>query len=333
MENHHKHFISEFIIDKHQEWKLLGRGDFEDIFELEIPERAIELFNHVNLSYRFLTRRERDSQILKILKILDEPLVSSGPKRQEAWETGWEQNLQDYIDSNYDDETLIPYYYRRGRTVMRLWGDYILPQDSLFEAHFLSILQVIIAKTYFNDVPAIYEFGCGSGHNLLAFSRIVPGKVYHGLDWAKISAQILALADTRAVKADSANRFHGHFFDMFHPDFSFQVKANSAVFTFGAMEQLGTKFEVLFEYLYAQPASIYVHIEPFNEFRCGDLLLDVLADRYARKRNYLNGYLRHLEQQEAEGALEIIKKRKLLGSTFYDGWCLVVWRRKMHNYR
>jgi len=327
MERHHQHFVSNIGIDNSQDWKYLDKPDFESIFALEVPDEAVALINQLDLGYRFLTREERDSQILKILCILDEPLVSSGPKRLDAWEKGWEQNLNDYINSNFDEATILPYYYRRGQTIMRLWGDYILPRSPHFEAHFLSVLQIIIANAYFRNVSSIYEFGCGPGHNLLAFGRIVPGKTYHGLDWAGASETILSLADSRAKKTHPENRFHGRFIDLFHPDPEFHVESGSAILTFGSMEQLGTDFEPLFDYFYSQPASIYVHIEPFSEFSKDDVLLDVLADRYAKKRNYLDGYLRHLEKLQESGMLKIIKRRKLIGSTFNDGWCLVVWHR------
>jgi len=185
----------------------------------------------------------------------------------------------------------------------------------------------VIAKAYFHNVTSIYEFGCGPGHNLLAFSRIVPGKTYHGLDWAGASEKILNLADISANKTHPANRFYGYFIDLFQPNTDFHVSDGCAILTFGSMEQLGTNFKALFDYFCMQPASIYVHIEPFSEFRQENVLLDVLADRYAKKRNYLDGYLQHLEMLEESGILKIIQKRKLLGSAFYDGWCLVVWQR------
>ena len=228
MERHHQHFVSNIGIDNSQNWKYLDKSDFESIFALEVPDEAAALINQLDLGYRFLTREERDSQILKTLCILDEPLVSSGPKRLEAWEKGWEQNLQDYIVSNYDEAALLPYYYRRGQTIMRLRGDYILPKSPHFEAHFLSVLQVIIAHAYFRNVSSIYEFGCGPGHNLLAFGRIVPGKTYHGLDWASASGKIFSLADSRANKAHPGNRFYGHLVDLFHPDPEFHVDPDSA---------------------------------------------------------------------------------------------------------
>ena len=247
MEKHHQDFTTDFILNDAQDWRNLDKSDFELLFNLDVPDDVLAIIKNKDLAYRPLTREERDAHILKILRILEKPLVTSGPKRLQAWEKGWEQNLQDYITSNYDEHALLPYYYRRGRSVMRLWDDYVLPRDPLFETHFLSILQIIIAHTYFRHVTAIYELGCGPGHNLLAFGRIVPGKSYHGLDWATPVLEILKLANTKAVKADTTNSFHGHFIDLFEPKPAAKFIRDSAILTFGSMEQLGINFKPLFK--------------------------------------------------------------------------------------
>lgn len=326
-EVHHQHFISDFDSGEDHDWLVINQADFEKLTGLPVPSEAAQLISTLDLRYRLLTQQERDNQILKILRILDEPLVVSGPKRLEAWEKGWGQNLHEFITSGYQESALLPYYYRRGRTVMRFCGDYILPHSELFEASCLQILQLIISHAYFQNVPAIFEFGCGPGHNLLAFSRSAPGKIYHGLDWAKPSSEILNLADAHFAKTDLHNHFLGSFIDLFNPQPELNVIPGSAFLTFGSMEQLGDKFKPLFDYMIEQPASIYIHFEPFSEFRNQDVLTDVLADRYATKRGYLRGYLDHLRAQAKLGVIEIINERKILGSTFYDGWCLVVWRR------
>ena len=160
---------------------------------------------------------------------MEEPLAVSGPSRHEVWEKGWKQNLDEYIASGYCENALLPHYYRRGRSVMRLRGDYILPISPHFEAHFLSVLQCIIASAFFRDVSEIYEFGCGPGHNLLAFGRFLPGKEYHGLDWATASSEILSLASSKAPKAHPLNRFYGHTFDLFQPDPELKLSPDSGV--------------------------------------------------------------------------------------------------------
>lgn len=291
------------------------------------PDSALKLIEEADFRYRFLTRKERDAQILKIINILEEPIERSGPNRQDVWEQGWEQNLKDFVNSGYDARFLLPYYYRRGRTIMRLRDDYVLPASETFEADFLNVLQHIIAKSFFERVPAVYEYGCGPGHNLLSFSHVVPGKKYHGFDWAEASGKILELIETKMPKTDPASHFAGHFIDLFHPHSDEKMIPGSAALTFGAMEQLGLDYHDFLAFLWEQPASVFIHIEPFSELRCQDLLLDVLADRYAKKRNYLSGYLQELESLQMTGKLQIVAKRKLLGSTFYDGWCLVVWKR------
>lgn len=326
MERHHRHFLTEADRDGAHDWLTLGAADFADLFQLAVPPEAEAVIAAKDLAYRVLTQAERDAHILKILRILDEPAVVSGPSRLPAWEKGWGANLEEYRASNFDESALLPHYYRRGATIMRLRGDYVLPRGPLFEANFLAALQVIIAKAYFADTPAIQEFGCGPGHNLLAFSRIAPGKLYHGFDWAAPSAEILRLADRHAAKLDPESRFRGDFFDLFAPDPAIRLVPGGAAFTFGALEQVGARFEPFYRWLAGQPVGLVVHIEPFSEFRDPDILFDVLADRYAKRRNYLEGYLDFLRARRAAGEIDILQERKLLGSAFYDGWCLVAWR-------
>lgn len=328
MERHHQQFLAGASAAGEFEWHSLTAADFAEIFGLDVPGEAEEEIRSRDLAYRFLTREERDAHILKILRIFDEPPVVSGPDRRPAWERGWGQNLEEYVAAGYAEAALLPHYYRRGSTIMRLRDDYVLPRDPFFEANFLAVLQIIVARAYFRHAPAIYEFGCGPGHNLMAFSRIVPGKLYHGFDWAGPSAEILNLAEVHARKAHPGNRFRGDFIDLFAPDAGIRMMQHGAALTFGSLEQVGSRFQPFYELLAAQPASIVVHIEPFSEFRRPDVLLDVLADRYAKRRGYLNGYLDFLREREQAGEIEIVHERKLLGSAFYDGWCLVAWRRK-----
>lgn len=326
MERHHAHFQAEFTVDESSPWNTLMAEDFASIFGLPVPPAAVEEIRARDLRHRFLSTEERDRQILKVLRVLDEPPVVSGPGRQEAWERGWSENLAEYSRPPHAESALLPHYYRRGRSVMRLRGDYVLPRTGHFEADFLAVLHPIIASAFFSKVPAIHEFGCGPGHNLLAFSRLVPGRQFHGYDWAVASSRILALADRVAQKG--GNRFSGHVLDMFNPDPEMRMEEGSAAFTFGSMEQLGHRHGPFLGHLLAQPASIYVHIEPFSEFRDPDRLLDVLADRYARRRGYLDGYLLELERLEREGEIEIMNRARILGSAFYDGWCMVTWRKR-----
>ena len=213
---------------------------------------------------------------------------------------------------------------------MRWRGDFILPRDEMFESYFLSIVQSVIAETYLKEVSSIYEFGCGPCHNLLAFSRLAPGKEYFGYDWSIVSEQILTLVDTKSKKYHPNNRFYGGQIDLFSPKNDVQVKSGSAVLTFGSMEQIGSKFQPFFEFLLAQPANVFIHVEPFSEFRRIDKLLGYLSDKYARKRNYLNGYLEALRNKERDGQIELLETKNIIGNTFFDSWCLVVWR---HNAR
>mgnify|MGYP003327929300 CR=1 FL=1 len=42
-----------------------------------------------------------------------------------------------------------------------------------------------------NSVNNLFEFGCGSAHNLVYASQIIPNVNLHGLDWSKNSIKII----------------------------------------------------------------------------------------------------------------------------------------------
>jgi hypothetical protein len=55
-------------------------------------------------------------------------------------------------------------------------------------------------------------------------------------------------------------------------------------------------------------------------------LLDNLSIRYFKKRNYLDGLIRYLEEKEQNKEVKIIEiKRTYVGSFFIDGYSIVIW--------
>ena len=97
--------------------------------------------------------------------------------------------------------------------------------------------------------------------------------------------------------------------------------------TIGAMEQLGKQFQPFLDYLLAQDAALYLHIEPIPELHDTTTLLGLLGYNYMKKRGYLDGYLDKLRDMERGGKIEISHCRVLIGSTNYSGWNLIVWRK------
>jgi hypothetical protein len=122
-------------------------------------------------------------------------------------------------------------------------------------------------------------------------------------------------------------RVQGHVFDMFAPDTRLAIGAKSGVFSSGALEQLGTNFGPFLSYLLEQKPKIVVNINHLTELYDPEKLLDYLAIKFERRRNYLYGFIPELQNLERAGKVEIIKiHRSYFGSLPHDGYSYVVWR-------
>ena len=307
------------------ERRSLGSKDFARMFgiaEADLPVPCRNLIDELDFTYTVAKGAERDAIIRGALETLDQSMEVSGPSRLGRWEEGWSENLHNYRKSGGDLESLIPGYYRRGITVMRLFGDYVTPVAPWFEVHVLRVLQAWIACTFLPDVETVCEFGCGPAHNLIAFASQLPDKHYVGLDWATASQQVIEEIAKRENFQISGRRF-----DMFSPEDFDGIPARSAALTIGAMEQLGVQFQPFLDYLLAQDAALYLHVEPILELHDTANLLGYLGFKYMKKRGYLTGYLDELRALEQKGQIQITHCRTLIGSTNYNGWNLIVWRK------
>ena len=115
-------------------------------------------------------------------------------------------------------------------------------------------------------------------------------------------------------------------FDMCEPDYQLELSEDDAVFTIGALEQLGTRFEPFLKFLLEKGPSICINIETTYELYDQNYLFDYVAAKYLEKRGYLRGYLTRLRQLEEEGKIELLDVRKTFGSPFHDGYSYIIWR-------
>lgn len=305
--------------------ETLSVGEFARLFGISptsMPAPCLDLIWRFDFSYRVLQGPDHDATLLRALKTLEQSLEVSGPHRIARWEEGWGENLRLYLDSGGDLEELLPGYYRRGATPMRLFGRYILPANPRFEACVLKVLQTWIACDYLAEVDDISEIGCGPAHNLVAFASLYPEKSYQGFDWAEASQKVI-----HEITRREHFKLNGRNFDMFRPDMKLRTPKGGALLTIGAMEQLGQRYHPFLEWLLSQDAALYLHIEPILELHDQNSLLGYLGAQYMRKRGYLDGYLNALRALERDGAIRIEKAHTLIGSANYDGWNLVVWRK------
>lgn len=260
------------------------------------------------MKYKLLTKKEEELAVIQILEtLLDNSIPFSGAHRHKQWEKGWGENLE--------SGNLIPKYFGK-YPIQRLNGKLVRYDDKNAEVKMLYSLIQKLAKKYLSKAKDVYEFGCGTGHNLWVVKGINPKARLHGFDWAKSSQKIV-----------NAMGFDGQNFDYFNPNNKIKLEPNSAVFTVASLEQTGTNFKKFVSYLLKNKPSIVVNIEPMPEMLDSTKLIDYLSIKYMHKRNYLRGYPDYLEALEKQGKIKIIEKgRSGIGSFFIDGYSIIVWK-------
>jgi len=295
-------------------------ADFQQILGDTLPDGCHQAIAQNVFKHRPLHGTDREDVFLRVLKALDSPLESAGRHRHHRWESGWTENLEDFIASEYDVRALVPKFVKRGE-VIRFRGEYVLPTNPYFETSFVTVLRRFLFQKWFANVEHIFEFGCGTAHNLVEAANMFPDKALHGLDWTESSLKIISLLKQQLdIRIDSA------MFDMLKPDAGQRLPSSSGVLTIGALEQLGTQFEPFLEYLVAQAPEVCVHVETLYEEYSQNDLFDYVAARYIEKRGYLRGFLPALRNLESAGDIKIEAVKRTFGSLYHDGYSFLVWR-------
>lgn len=294
--------------------------DFEEILELKLSDEAKKLVNDKNFEYEFADSEEHNLGLIKFVNFLTEYKKESGPEYQEIWEKGWQENLDSFVSTG-ELSDLIPKFVRK-KELIRFKGRWISPVDAEFETNFVMVMRDAIFRQNFCDSSSIWEFGSGTGLNLVHLSKILPNKKLFGCDWAKPSVQILEELNKK-LDLD----IHGFQFDLFHPNNQFleEISENSGLFTIGTMEQLGQNYQPILDFILDSHFKRIVHIETNFELYDENNFLDYLSKKYIVKRNWLRGYFSTLKDMEKLGKIKIIQERKTFGSFFHDGYTLTVW--------
>lgn len=280
-----------------------------------------ELIDKYDFSYDIVSNGELEATILTVLKALDSGnFKPSGKERRENWERGWQENLDAFVESGYDLSALSPKYISK-YAVSRLFSRYIKPRDRMFELNFYTVYRHYLFTTYCGSYGNIFEFGCGTGYNLAIMNRLFPDKRFVGLDWAESSVKI---ADSLGKCLNTA--IAGRLFDYFQPDYSLDIPPDSLVITLNSLEQLGSDYTAFLDFLLEKKPALCINAEPVLEMYDDNDLIDYLAIRYHKTRNYLAGYYDALKKLESEGRVKIIKAQRVpIGNLFHEGYSFVVW--------
>lgn len=301
--------------------------DFAHIFGTtvdNISDECKKLIENTNFRFNTATDKEREQIFLDILKTINSGSLSiSGPDRKDAWEIGWSENLNNFENSDYTFDELIPKFFksRHATRSIRLYNNYIIPEVEDFEINLLTILRMYLFQKYFHDIKTVYEFGSGTGLNLVALSRLFPEMTLYGLDWSMASCKIIdKIAEKYNIKMS------GILFDMFSPDYDLNIASDSAIFTLGTLEQLGNSYENFIQFLLNKSPNICINIETIYELYDQNNLFDYIGTMYLEKRGYLKGYLSRLKELERKRKIEILEIQRTFGGFYHDGYSFIVWR-------
>tara|TARA_Y100000310_G_scaffold345655_1_gene467778 strand:+ start:2085 stop:3017 length:933 start_codon:yes stop_codon:yes gene_type:complete len=293
-----------------------------DTTTVDIERKCGDLIDFCNFNYEILLGNERDKILKEVFEIIENDTQKIGvKKRTKVWDDGWKENLIAF-GKKADPNTLIPKFIKK-KGIIRLSQNFIQPESPTFELDFYRVIRQWIYKTYINDCMNVYEFGCGSGHNLWALSELYADVDLHGLDFVKSAVDLANL-----IGKFRDNNISGQLFDMKNPDIYFNLEDYSIVFTVGTIEQLAGKYEPFMEYLFKQNIKRVVHVEPLIELYDESNFIDYTAIQFHKKRGYTEGFLPYLIQKEKLGKIKITKIRRLyFGSMMMEGYMLIVWEK------
>jgi len=305
--------------------KRLNDETFAELFgttKNNVKQFVGSRIDSIDLNFKVMEGRERDELILSVLKKINSPeLKNAGGHREVDWEDGWRENLDEFVHSGYDTEKLVPKYYK-SNVPIRLNREYIIPVQPDFTYKYTEIFREWLFKEYLAEYDAVYEFGCGTAHNLIHLAELYPEKHLFGFDWAKSSQEIIL-----EVEKQNGLKIKGGKFDFFNPDESIIFEQSSVVFTFGALEQVGSKHEAYLDFILKRKPDLCIDVIGIHELYDQSDLLDYLALQYHKRRNYLHGYLTRLQELAAAKKIEIVKiHRQMFGNLFDDPYSIIVWK-------
>lgn len=293
------------------------------LLESDLNDSTKKIILDENLELISLTTEERDNLVLEIIdRIRNDNQIIAAIERTQIWENGWKENLDSFRANPNSDEALIPKFVRP-RKPIRWFGDYYFTNNENFELSYIKILRQYVVSSYFSNISHLYEFGAGTGFNLLHANKIFPQLNLIGTDFVKSAVDLInEVGVARNIPLTAS------VFNMLHPnEQKFSLKENSGVWTFGSLEQLGSNVKPMIDFLIANQPDICVHIEPVAEFYDRAKLTDYLAYWFQNKRGYSEGLVSLLLELEVSKKIEIIKMQRLnFGSLMMEGYNLIIWR-------
>ena len=275
------------------------------------------------IKFKYLSQKEKDLIVIKVInKIIEDKQIIASKGRKKKWHDGWNEAFKSYSKTKSLKSLIPKFYTARENKIFRLGGEFVKVKNPMFEVIMVNIFRNWYFKKYFSKVKNIYEFGAGTGHNLVELSKIFPDKNIYGSDFVKIAVDLLKLI----AKRNKIN-LKAFQFDMSAPNKNIKILKNSGIYTSGALEQLSGNIYKFINYILSQKPEIIIHVEPVADFYNKRQLVDYLGDSFQSKRKYTNNLLSYLKELEINKKVKIIKLCKSpFGSLMMEGYNLIVWK-------
>ena len=273
------------------------------------------------IKFKYLNENEKKIVFLNIIKkVLVDKQKIGAKTRKKIWFNGWNESLN--LIRKKKDNTYLPKYLTASKNnFFRLDGKIIKAKQD-FEIKMMDIYRHWYLKKYLKNVDNIYEFGAGTGHNLIAISKIYPKKQLYGSDFVRSSVNIL-----KNISNKKNLNLKPFLFDMEKPNKKIKLKENSAVYTSGALEQLSSRIESFIDFTLKNKPKIVIHSEPVVDFYNINNSLDLLGKTWHLKRGYTSNLYSILSYLHKKKKIKIIKTLKSpFGGLMMEGYSLIIWK-------
>jgi hypothetical protein len=290
--------------------------------EYDFDEQFLKFYSTLDLDYRIIKGNEEKRLISYILKKIEDDTQKIGTlERTSVWDKGWKENLNEFRKTK-EINSIVPKYIKPN-TAVRLFEKFVEPSNPFFERDYSRLLQIYLHNNLIpKETENVYEFGCGSGFNLINLSNSRKNLHLFGTDFVNSSVTLI-----NELSKHYNLKMKAELFDMTKPNYNYEIKEKSCTFTHGSIEQLAGKFQKFIDYLIQKKPEICFHLEPVIELYDERVLFDDLQIKFSRKRGYTEGLLTYLRKLENEGKIkiELIKKMNF-GSLFIEGYNLIIWK-------
>jgi len=279
-----------------------------------LPTNSFINLDELNFDYSFCDKKQRE---LVMAFVKNKVKTTQEKPNKHQW--------TDYWKEVFESDSKTPSFFKKkqdviiGKNVFRYKDNFILTKKENLGPEALHEIINNVLLTLPKNIASVVEFGCGNGHNLQYIKERHPKLKLAGCDFAK-----------SAVLMVKKNGHESFLFDMKAVD-SLIPKSiklnpdNTAFFTSGSMEQLGSDWKIFFDFLVGSAVKYVIHVEPIKELYCKNKDMEKLAIKFHNSKKYLNHYFSHLKKQKI---FTVTYSKSNFGTLFDQGFNVLILKRK-----